>query len=171
MAGSPPIPTGHRRVVSGRTASRAIRGRAWRDVMSDDAKVYVGTCFCGAVELTVTGEPIVMGYCHCNDCRSWFATPVNAFSIWRPEAVRVTRGAENVGGYAKTDRSVRKWCKACGGNLHTEHPPWGVTDVPAVLLPDLLFRAALHVNYESTVLPMRDGLPKQRDFPAEMGGS
>jgi hypothetical protein len=29
----------------------------------------------------------------------------------------------------------------------------------------------VHVNYESTVLRMKDGLPKMKDFPAEMGGS
>ena len=29
----------------------------------------------------------------------------------------------------------------------------------------------MHVNYESTVLPMKDGLPKLKDFPAELGGS
>ena len=50
-------------------------------------------------------------------------------------------------------------------------PAWGVTDVYAVAIPDLPFKAALHVNYEDTVLPMRDGLPKQKDLPAEMGAS
>ena len=29
----------------------------------------------------------------------------------------------------------------------------------------------MHVNYQETVLPMRDGLPKQKDLPKEMGGS
>jgi hypothetical protein len=29
----------------------------------------------------------------------------------------------------------------------------------------------VHVNYDSTVLPMDDGLPKLRDFPKELGGS
>jgi hypothetical protein len=29
----------------------------------------------------------------------------------------------------------------------------------------------VHVNYESTVLRMKDGLPKLKDFPAELGGS
>jgi len=33
------------------------------------------------------------------------------------------------------------------------------------------FRPALHVNYAETVLPVRDGLPKFKDFPAEHGGS
>ena len=54
----------------------------------------------------------------------------------------------------------------------SEHPVWGVTDVAAAVHPRLSRSSrALHVNYESTVLPMRDGLPKQKDFPAEMGGS
>ena len=29
----------------------------------------------------------------------------------------------------------------------------------------------VHLNYEETVLPMRDGLPKLKDFPAHAGGS
>ena len=33
------------------------------------------------------------------------------------------------------------------------------------------FAPGLHVNYESTVLHITDGLPKLKDFPAEMGGS
>lgn len=28
-----------------------------------------GTCFCGAVEIEVSGEPVAMGYCHCASCR------------------------------------------------------------------------------------------------------
>ncbi len=136
-----------------------------------DANVYVGRCFCGAVELAVTGEPTVMGYCHCADCRAWSAAPVNAFTIWPPEAVRVTKGADRVGSYQKTANTLRKWCTACGGHLLAEHPLWGVTDVAAVLLPSLPFKPALHVNYAGAVLPMRDGLPKQKDFPVELGGS
>ena len=41
-----------------------------------------GMCFCGAVELIVTGEPSVMGYCHCKDCAAWSATPINPYSFW-----------------------------------------------------------------------------------------
>jgi hypothetical protein len=33
------------------------------------------------------------------------------------------------------------------------------------------FTPALHVNYAETVLRMKDGLPKLKDFPAELGGS
>ena len=138
---------------------------------SNKYKVYHGTCFCGAVALTVTGEPAAMGYCHCESCRSWAAAPVNAFTLWKPDAVRVTRGADNIGTYSKTPKSLRKWCKTCGGHLFTEHPGWGVTDVYAATIPAFPHQPGLHVNYQETKLRMHDGLPKMRDMPKEMGGS
>jgi len=36
---------------------------------------------------------------------------------------------------------------------------------------DLKFTPGVHANYAETVLPMKDGLPKLKDFPAELGGS
>ncbi|HEU0202612.1 MAG TPA: hypothetical protein VFR86_19540, partial [Burkholderiaceae bacterium] len=57
---------------------------------SIEGKTYHGRCFCGAVEFTVSGEPAAMGYCHCESCRSWSASPVNAFTLWQPDAVRIT---------------------------------------------------------------------------------
>ena len=132
---------------------------------------YQGKCFCGEVTLAVTGEPAAMGYCHCESCRSWSAGPVNAFTLWAPDAVKVTKGAEHIGTYHKTDTSHRKFCKLCGGHLMTDHPGFKLVDVYAATIPDLPFKPALHVNYGETVLRIRDGLPKQKDFPAEMGGS
>lgn len=136
-----------------------------------NTKSYKGSCFCGAVQVAVSGEPAAMGYCHCESCRSWAAAPVNAFTLWKPDAVRVTRGSENVGTYSKTPNSYRKWCKTCGGHLFTDHPPLGVVDVYAATIPDFPYQAAVHVNYQETRLRMKDGLPKLKDMPAEMGGS
>jgi len=137
--------------------------------MSD--KAYSGKCFCGAVQIRVTGEPVAMGYCHCTSCRSWSAGPVNAFTLWKPDAVKVTKGAGQVGSYHQTEKSHRKWCKRCGGHLYTEHPGWKVTDVYAATIPDLPFKPGIHVNYQESVLRIRDGLPKMKDMPKEMGGS
>jgi len=134
-------------------------------------KTYSGKCFCGAVEIAVSGEPAAMGYCHCDSCREWSAGPVNAFSLWPPEAVRVSKGADHIRSYQRSEKSVRKWCEICGGHLLTEHPLWGVTDLYAAIIPALDFQPMLHVNYENSVLHLRDGLPKQKDLPAEMGGS
>jgi hypothetical protein len=134
-------------------------------------KQYQGQCFCGAVGVRVAGEPAAMGYCHCESCQRWSASPVNAFTLWSPSAVTITRGADQLASFSKTERSIRKWCKSCGGHVLTEHPGWDLVDIYAAVLQDLPFKAMLHVNYADGVLPIKDGLPKQQDFPAEMGGS
>ena len=133
--------------------------------------VQKGGCFCGSVRIEVTGEPEGMGYCHCRSCRSWSGGPVNAFSLWKPEAVRVTEGNEHVATFQKTPMSQRQHCKKCGGHLMTSHPSLGLVDVFAATIPTLKFVPGVHVNYAETVLPMRDGLPKMKDFPPEFGGS
>lgn len=132
---------------------------------------HTGSCFCGAVKLEVSGAPEGMGYCHCASCRSWSGGPVNAFSLWKPENVKVTEGAEHLATFNKTPMSGRKFCAKCGGHLMTDHPPLGLVDVFAATLPTLDFQPGVHINYAETVLPMKDGLPKLKDFPAEFGGS
>ncbi len=136
-----------------------------------EGRTHNGSCFCGAVQFTVTGEPAAMGYCHCESCRRWSAGPVNAFSLWKSDAVKVTQGASNIGTYNKTPQSYRKWCKTCGGHVFTEHPGWGLTDVYAAVIPTLPFKAGVHVHYQESVLPIRDGVAKLKDLPKEMGGS
>lgn len=132
---------------------------------------HKGQCFCGAVQLEVAGEPEGMGYCHCSSCRSWSGGPVNAFSLWKPETVSITAGAEHIATFSKTALSLRKYCSKCGGHLMTDHPTLGVVDVFAATLPTLAFAPGVHINYAETVLPMKDGLPKLKDFPTEFGGS
>ena len=134
-------------------------------------QTHKGSCLCGAVELTVTGNPVAEGFCHCSSCRSWSAAPVNAFSLWKPEAVTVTKGEGNIGVYHKTEKSYRKFCKTCGGHLLTDHPLWGVIDVYAATIPSFHHEPKLHVNYAETVLRIKDGLPKMKDMLSEMGGS
>jgi len=60
--------------------------------------------------------------------------------------LEITRGADIISTYNKTPDSYRKWCKACGGHLFTEHP-------------------GIHVHYAET------RLPKIHDLPKETGGS
>ncbi len=132
---------------------------------------YEGRCFCGEVEISVTGDAAAMGFCHCESCRHWSAGPINAFSLWPPENVKVVKGAELLETFAKTDASHRKWCKNCGGHVMTEHPEMGMVDVYAAILPDLKFEPEVHVFYGEKVVSVKDGLPKMADGPEEMGGS
>jgi hypothetical protein len=134
-------------------------------------ETHKGSCLCGAVEIEVSGDPAGMGYCHCESCRHWSAGPVNAFTLWDPEKVRVVKGNKHLKQYNKTENTDRKWCDLCGGHVMAGHPGLNLIDVYAAVIPGIAFTPGLHVNYAETVLPMKDGLPKFRDFPADFGGS
>src|SRR5262249_15862249 len=92
-------------------------------------------------------------------------------TLWKPENVTITKGADQVARFMKTPKSGRQSCKKCGGHIMTDHPLLGLIDVYAATVPTLPFRPGLHVNYSETVLPMQDGLPKLKDFQVELGGS
>jgi len=62
-------------------------------------------------------------------------------------------------------------CTKCGGHLFTEHPTLGLVDIYAAMPPRLAFEPGLHVNYQETVLRIKDGKPNMKDMPKEMGGS
>lgn len=128
-------------------------------------------CFCGSVEIALEGDPAAMGYCHCESCRHWSAGPINAFTLWKPDAVHITKGKDLLDGFKRTDASFRRWCKSCGGHVLTEHPGMGLTDVYAAVIQGFRFEPQLHVHYGESVVHVKDGLPKQKDMPAEMGGS
>jgi len=134
-------------------------------------KSHIGTCFCGAVTVEVTGAPLEMGYCHCRSCRLYSGAPVSAYVLWKQDDVKITKGADLVGRYKKTEMSDRHFCKTCGGHVLVSHPALGLTHAHPASFPTLTFEPTVHLNYAETVLPMKDGLPKLRDFPAAAGGS
>ena len=66
------------------------------------------------------------------------------------------------------------WCR-CGAPsayvvMTDGRKTLGLADVRAPL-SDFVFKPTVHLNYEEAVLPMRDGLPKLRDFPEAIGGT
>ena len=144
----------------------------------NQSKEYEGSCLCGAVKFKLSGKPEAMAYCHCDSCRQWSAGQVSAFTLWIPEAMRITQGEKNIASYDKnplTDNedivSKRQWCKSCGGHIRTDHPTMGVLDVPASVIGGFDFEPGFHVHFQETVNPIKDGLPKFKDLPIEAGGS
>ncbi|WP_369810048.1 N-acetyltransferase [Bradyrhizobium sediminis] len=135
------------------------------------AAIHKAGCFCGAVEIEVAGKPAFAGYCHCRDCQAWSAAPINAFSLWPSSSVRIVKGEADIGTFHKTENSYRKYCKVCGGHVMTEHPRMRLIDVYANLLQGFTHQPTLHANYGSKMVSVKDGLPKFKDLPAELGGS
>jgi hypothetical protein len=122
-------------------------------------RIYKGKCSCGAVEVTATGAPLLMAYCHCDSCRRWAASPVSAFARWKAESVKVT------------PKTARKWCSQCGGHLLMEHTSTGLVDIYAAVLPGLEFKPREHFHYQEAVLRIVDSLPKNKDVARAAGGS
>src|SRR5438046_80564 len=131
---------------------------------------HSGQCYCGAVTIEASGAPVEMGYCHCDACRKYSGMPVNAFTLWKPDNVRVTKGQESLGKFKSSEMSDRRYCTKCGGHVMIDHPALGLADVRAPL-SDFVFKPTVHLNYEETVLRIKDGLPKLKDFPEAIGGS
>ena len=129
------------------------------------------SCWCGAVEVEIAGDPAVMAYCHCESCRRWLSAPVHAACLWPTDGVRVTKGEDALVVFTKTGASHRHSCKVCGSGVLVRHPKLGMTDVPAGSISGLAYEPTVHVNYGEKVLRVRDGLPKFKDFPEGFGGS
>ncbi len=73
--------------------------------------------------------------------------------------------------FKSSDISECGYCTKCGGHIIVVHPPLGLIDVRIGALRDFPFKPKVPLNYEETILPMEDGLPKLKDFPASIGGS
>ena len=91
--------------------------------------------------------------------------------VWPATGVKITKGADNLGLYKKTESSHRKFCKTCGAAVLVDHPGMGMVDVPAGSVAGLSYKPAVHVHYGEKVMAVKDGLPKFKDFPKEFGGS
>ena len=134
------------------------------------AETHTGSCYCGAVTLEAQGDPLDMGYCHCENCRRYSTAPVSIFTLWKPESVTVTKGEESIGKFKSSEMSDRRYCTKCGSHVMIDHPTLGLADI-RVSLSGLVFKPTVHLNYQEKVLPIKDGLPKLKDFPAAIGGS
>jgi hypothetical protein len=135
------------------------------------AKVRTASCFCGAVEVSVEGDPVTQGFCHCASCRAWTAQPVTAYALWPAPLVRVTKGADVFGHAPRNDNLATGFCTKCGGAVLAESKLSGLTDVFPMIVHDFEFVPQSHINYAERAIDMRDGLPKFKDMPDVAGGT
>ena len=109
---------------------------------------HVGSCFCGAVTLEVTGAPEGMGYRTAAPVVPGRAGLVNASASGSRRPCGSRSGAEHVATLPEdADCSQRTYCRKCGGHLMTNHPPLEARrrvrrdDPHARLVP------GVHINY------------------------
>src|SRR5262245_26038093 len=122
------------------------------------AETHKGGCYCGAVEIEVRGEPLEMGYCHCENCRLYSTAPVSAFTLWKRENVTLIKGAEFLGTFKSSDISDRRYCTNCGSHISVDHPTLGLIDVRIGALRNFPFET------KGTLKLLRNGSAHERRF-------
>lgn len=98
--------------------------------------VITGGCHCGAVRYEAEGEALTHALCHCSDCRRSAGAPMVAWTMYRLDAVKVTKGAVKV--YASSEHGRRHFCPDCGTGLfytNLEMLP-GIIDIQSATYDD-----------------------------------
>ena len=71
--------------------------------------VLYGACLCGQVKLSVRGDPLRTGLCHCTDCRQESGSAFTFFGVW--PADQFERSGET------SQFRGRHFCPRCGSRL------------------------------------------------------
>lgn len=133
--------------------------------MPDLHKVH---CDCGSVELTMTGNPKVHAFCHCEDCRELLQVPYHSVLAWEGEHVVVSKGNEEVVKFQHPSKRMQRiFCKHCGDVLYnTNAMGWKLVSQLMYRkcndnqLPEALTSNA-HFFYERRIIDIDDALPKR----------
>ncbi len=86
-----------------------------------------GGCHCGAIRYEADGAPLHHALCHCTDCRRCAGAPMVGWTMFKAQAVRVTKGTPKV--YQSSENGRRFFCGECGTGLFYEN---------AVVLPGII---------------------------------
>jgi hypothetical protein len=124
-------------------------------------------CTCGAVEMALTGKPLIQYFCHCDDCQAVHGQPY-ACCLYPAAAVVVERGETDTFTLRTAPRTK---CRRCGTYLFAESPGYYVRGVNATILPAVLFTAEFHMQCRFARMPISDHLPHYKGIPARFNGS
>jgi len=82
-------------------------------------EAYSGGCGCGAIRYKACGQPVMVAYCHCDDCRKSSGSVVSVLAGFRRDGFELTKGAPQY--FGTTPAVKRSFCKTCGASLFYEN--------------------------------------------------
>lgn len=129
--------------------------------------MYKGSCLCGDIQFTITGEINDIIYCHCSKCRkaqgSAFATNGNL----QARHFNFIKGEELLTKYDAGDGQYKYFCRQCGSPIISKHNSspdtlrvrLGTIESDIVERPQAHIFVASKANWEciGDDLPQRDG--------------
>ena len=101
-------------------------------------QTLTGSCLCGALRYSVTGEPTRFWHCHCRRCRKTSGTG-HASNLFVQDGVIGWSGdTDLVKNYKlpEANRFARTFCARCGGPVPREIPDMKMVMIPAGTLDD-----------------------------------
>jgi hypothetical protein len=129
-------------------------------------RVRCGGCLCGAVRFSVHGEPVVVGTCHCADCRKATGVVFVFYADWPRAAFSSTGEAQAFNG--------RSFCPACGSRVFhlseavAEVMIGALDDAPGDLRPA---REGWTVRREHWLAPIADAAQFAKDPATNSAGN
>lgn len=111
--------------------------------------VHTGGCACGDIRIEATGEPIMVGECHCLQCQKNCGGSAASLTIFPKTAVQLLKGTLSF--YATTGDSGHKvnrgFCPKCGTPIMSTLErsdeiivvKLGALDDPSVFTPQVVF--------------------------------
>lgn len=137
------------------------------------AATFTGRCLCGAVTYTCDAEPVMMGHCHCEDCRRASGSGHSSHLAVPEAGVRLTGQTRSYERASDSGSMVaRHFCPTCGSALFSKNPNMpGMMFLRASSLDDLeVFRPQMHVYAirAATWDKGADDLPKFDKMPPGM---
>ena len=139
-------------------------------LQATSAGVLHGSCLCGDVGYRISGKPLRMVNCHCENCRR-ARSAAYASNLFVPaKHFRWTRGEKQVVSYRLPGNSsfATAFCRRCGSDLPRVSKGEAVVVVPAGTLdgdPGLRPEAHVCVAEKAQWFEITDNLPRYSDLP------
>jgi hypothetical protein len=130
--------------------------------------MITGGCHCGAVRYEAKGEAITHALCHCSDCRRHAGAPMVGWTMYRSDAVTMTKGATKT--YKSSEFGRRQFCADCGTGLFYTNDKVlpGIIDIQSATYDDpAAVPARIHVQVAERIPWMATAheLPKCERYP------
>ena len=130
--------------------------------------LITGGCHCGAIRYEAQGDAITHALCHCTDCRRHAGAPMVGWTMYKKDAVRITKGMPKT--YRSSEYGRRQFCGDCGTGLlyiNAEILP-GIIDIQSGTYDDPnSVPARAHIQVADRIEWMKNAheLPKFERYP------
>lgn len=129
---------------------------------------YQIACDCGTVKASLSGEPKVRGFCHCEDCRELLQVPYHSVTAWEKDQVSIDAGADQLVAFQHPRKRMKRfYCANCGETLFNSNAmDWRIVSQLLISkchdgeLPTEL-KSKMHFFYGRRVVDIDDPLPKR----------